>query len=67
MKKKTQSSKDIRDKEIINRNADRLNREAIDVLNYEDALDLAAFEERKNEPLISWDEMMERLKKAGKI
>jgi len=33
----------------------------------EDAEDLAAFEERVREPLISYDEMVKRLKKDGRI
>jgi hypothetical protein len=33
----------------------------------EDAEDLAAFDERANEPLISYDEMVKRLKKDGRI
>jgi hypothetical protein len=33
----------------------------------EDAEDLAAFEDRVKEPLISYDEMVKRLKKDGKI
>ncbi len=33
----------------------------------EDAEDLAAFEERKDEPLLSYDEMLKRLKKDGLI
>ncbi len=33
----------------------------------EDAEDLAAFEERANEPLVSYDEMVKRLKKDGRI
>ena len=33
----------------------------------EDAEDLAAFDERVNEPLISYDEMIKRLKKDGRI
>jgi hypothetical protein len=33
----------------------------------EDAEDLAAFEERITEPLISYDEMIKRLKKDGRI
>ena len=33
----------------------------------EDAEDLAAFDERQNEPLISYDEMVKRLKKDGRI
>jgi len=33
----------------------------------EDADDLAAFDERADEPLISYDEMVKRLKKDGRI
>jgi post-segregation antitoxin (ccd killing protein) len=33
----------------------------------EDAKDIAAFEERSREPLISYDEMVKRLKKNGRI
>ncbi|MCW7753541.1 ribbon-helix-helix protein, CopG family [Desulfobotulus sp. H1] len=33
----------------------------------EDAADLAAFENRMDEPLISYDEMVKRLKKDGRI
>jgi hypothetical protein len=33
----------------------------------EDAEDLAAFDERADEPLISYDEMIKRLKKNGRI
>ena len=33
----------------------------------EDAEDLAAFDERAGEPLISYDEMIKRLKKDGRI
>jgi hypothetical protein len=33
----------------------------------EDAEDLAAFEERANEPLLSYDELVKRLKKDGRI
>jgi hypothetical protein len=33
----------------------------------EDAEDIAAFEDRINEPLISYDEMVKRLKKDGRI
>ena len=33
----------------------------------EDAEDIAAFEERANEPLLSYDEMVKRLKKDGRI
>ncbi|GMT44151.1 MAG: hypothetical protein IEMM0003_0970 [bacterium] len=33
----------------------------------EDAEDLAAFEDRANEPLLSYDAMVKRLKKDGRI
>ena len=33
----------------------------------EDAEDIAAFEETANEPLISYDEMVKRLKQDGRI
>jgi hypothetical protein len=33
----------------------------------EDAEDLAAFEERANEPLLSYDEMVRKLKTDGRI
>jgi hypothetical protein len=33
----------------------------------EDAEDIAAFEERAGEPLISYDEMVKRLKRDGRI
>jgi predicted transcriptional regulator len=33
----------------------------------EDAEDLAAFDERADEPLISYEQMVKRLKKDGKI
>jgi hypothetical protein len=33
----------------------------------EDAVDIAAFEERAREPLVSYDEMVKRLKKDGRI
>ncbi|MEW6426494.1 MAG: CopG family transcriptional regulator [Thermodesulfobacteriota bacterium] len=33
----------------------------------EDAEDLAAFDDRQNEPLVSYDEMVKRLKKDGRI
>jgi hypothetical protein len=41
--------------------------QAIRVALAEDAEDLAAFEERVNEPLLSYDEMVKRLKKDGRI
>ena len=33
----------------------------------DDAVDLAAFDKRKREPLVSYDEMFKRLKKDGRI
>ncbi len=33
----------------------------------EDAEDIITFEERKNEPLISYDKMVKKLKKDGRI
>jgi hypothetical protein len=33
----------------------------------EDAEDFAAFEQRVNEPLVSYDEMVKKLKKNGRI
>jgi len=33
----------------------------------EDAEDLAAFDERRHEPLVSYDEMVKRLKQSGRI
>jgi hypothetical protein len=33
----------------------------------EDAEDIFAFEERKNEPLISYDQMIKKLRKDGRI
>jgi predicted transcriptional regulator len=33
----------------------------------EDSIDLAAFEERKNEPSLAFEDVLKRLKKSGKI
>ncbi len=33
----------------------------------EDAEDILAYEERKNEPLISYDQMLKKLRKDGRI
>ncbi len=33
----------------------------------EDSIDLAAFEERKDEPLIAFEDVLKKLKKNGKI
>jgi hypothetical protein len=41
--------------------------EAVKAVLAEDAEDLAAFEERANEPLISYEQMVKRLKKDGRL
>jgi hypothetical protein len=41
--------------------------EAVKAALAEDAEDIAAFEERANEPLISFSEMLKSLKKDGRI
>ncbi|MFZ0483239.1 MAG: CopG family transcriptional regulator [Desulfobacterales bacterium] len=41
--------------------------EAVKKALAEDAEDLIAFDEKANEPLISYDEMVKRLKKDGRI
>ena len=41
--------------------------DAVKISFAEDAEDIAAFEERKTEPLISYDEMVKRLKQDGRI
>jgi len=41
--------------------------EAVKEALSEDAEDLLAFDERADEPLISYDEMVKRLKKDGRI
>ena len=41
--------------------------QAVRVALAEDAEDLAAFEERVNEPMLSYDEMVKKLKKDGRI
>jgi len=40
--------------------------EAVKEAFCEDAADLAAFDERRDEPLISYDQMVKRLKKQGR-
>jgi predicted transcriptional regulator len=49
------------------RSVSELVNEAIREALAEDAEDIAAFEERVEEPLISYDEMVKRLKKDGRI
>lgn len=49
------------------RSVSELVNEAIREALAEDAEDITAFEERVREPLISYDEMVKRLKKDGRI
>ena len=49
------------------RSVSELVNEAVREALSEDAEDLAAFSERADEPLISYDEMIKRLKKDGRI
>ncbi len=49
------------------RSMSELINEAVREALAEDAEDLAAFDERANEPLIRYDEMIKRLKKDGRI
>jgi post-segregation antitoxin (ccd killing protein) len=49
------------------RSVSELVNEAIREALAEDAEDITAFEERVGEPLISYDEMVKRLKKDGRI
>jgi hypothetical protein len=51
----------------ISRSITELINEAVRESLAEDAEDIGAFEERKNESLISYDEMVKRLKKNGRI
>ncbi len=41
--------------------------EAVKNVLIEDSIDLKAFEERKNEPVFSFEEVLKKLKKNGKI
>ena len=49
------------------RSMSELVNEAVKEALAEDAEDLGAFDERAEEPLISYDEMVKRLKKDGRI
>jgi len=49
------------------RSVSELVNEAVKGALVEDAEDLLAFDERSNEPLISYDEMVKRLRKDGRI
>ncbi|MBI4289482.1 MAG: ribbon-helix-helix protein, CopG family [Chloroflexi bacterium] len=51
----------------ISRSVSELVNDAVRECLAEDAEDIAAFEERMKEPLISYDEMVKRLKKDGRI
>lgn len=51
----------------ISKSVTELINEAVRESLAEDAEDFASFEERANEPLISYDEMVKRLKKNGKL
>ena len=51
----------------ISRSVSELVNDAVRDCLAEDAGDIAAFEERVKEPLISYDEMLKRLKKNGRI
>ncbi len=52
---------------MISRSVSDLVNEAVREALAEDAEDIAAFEERVKEPVISYDEMVKRLKKDGRI
>ncbi len=51
----------------ISRSVSYLVNDAVRESLSEDAEDIAAFDERINEPVISYDEMVKRLKKDGRI
>ena len=51
----------------VSRSVSELVNDAVREALAEDAEDITAFEERGNEPLISYDEMVKRLKKDGRI
>ena len=51
----------------ISRSVSELVNEAVRESLAEDAEEITAFEERGKEPLISYDEMVKRLKKDGRI
>lgn len=51
----------------LSRSVSEIVNDAIRVSITEDAEDFEAFEKRGNEPLISYDDMVKRLKKDGKI
>ena len=49
------------------RSVSELVNDAVKAALAEDADDIAAFEERASEPLISYDEMVKKLRKDGRI
>ncbi len=51
----------------ISRSVSELVNDAVREALAEDAEDIAAFEDRVKEPVISYDEMVKRLKKDGRI
>ena len=51
----------------ISRSVSELVNDAVRGVLVEDAEDFTAFEERDKEPLISYEEMVKRLKKDGRI
>ena len=51
----------------VSRSVSELVNDAVKESLAEDAEDIGAFEERVREPLISYDEMVKRLKKDGRI
>ena len=51
----------------ISRSMSELVNDAVRGVLVEDAEDFTAFEEREKEPLISYEEMVKRLKKDGRI
>ncbi len=51
----------------VSRSLSELVNDAVREALTEDAEDIAAFEERAGEPMISYDELLKRLKKDGRI
>lgn len=51
----------------ISRSVSEIVNNAVRLTLSEDAEDISAFEERSREPLISYEEMLERLKQDGRI
>ena len=51
----------------ISRSMSKLINDAIKLSLAEDAEDLAAFEERSDEPLVAFEEVLKELKKHGRI